>query len=91
VTDVPLTPYEQRALATIEDRLGSDDPDLASALRHGRPAPALRWELPIPPVPPPRRGRGRTGGAQEAGGGSSDQPAGPGRVAAASGPHVPLA
>jgi hypothetical protein len=35
VTDVPLTPYEQRALATIEDRLGTDDPDLASALRRG--------------------------------------------------------
>jgi hypothetical protein len=29
--------------------------------------------------------------AQEAGGGSSTQPPGPGRVAAASGPHVPLA
>jgi hypothetical protein len=37
---MPLTPYEQRALATIEDRLGSDDLDLASALRRGRPAAA---------------------------------------------------
>ena len=32
-----------------------------------------------------------TGDAQEAGGGSSTHPPGPGRVAAASGPHVPLA
>ena len=33
----------------------------------------------------------RRSDAQEAGGGSSTQPPGPGRVAAASGPHVPLA
>ena len=48
MTDMPLTPSERRALATIEDRLGSDDPDLASALRRGRPAPALRrWVRPL--------------------------------------------
>ena len=45
---MPLTPYEQRALATIEDRLGTDDPDLASALRRGRPASELRrWARPL--------------------------------------------
>jgi len=47
VTDVPLTPHEQRALATIEDRLGADDPGLATALRRGRPASELRrWVRP---------------------------------------------
>ena len=48
MTDVPLTPYEQRALATIEDRLGADDPDLAATLRRGRPASELRrWTRPV--------------------------------------------
>ena len=48
MTNVPLTPYEQRALATVEDRLGTDDPDLASALRRGRPASELRrWVRPL--------------------------------------------
>jgi hypothetical protein len=48
VTDVPLTPYEREALATIENGLGADDPDLASALRRGRPASELRrWRRPL--------------------------------------------
>ena len=47
MTDVPLTPHEQRALATIEDRLGADDPGLATALRRGRPTSDLRrWVRP---------------------------------------------
>ena len=41
MTGVSLTPSEQRAPATIADRLGDDDPELAAALRHG-PAPAPR-------------------------------------------------
>lgn len=45
---MPLTPYEQRALATIEDGLGADDPGLATALRSGRPASELlRWKRPV--------------------------------------------
>jgi hypothetical protein len=45
---MPLTPHEQRALATIEDRLGADDPSLATALRRGRPASELRrWVRPV--------------------------------------------
>jgi hypothetical protein len=36
-------------------------------------------------------GGDRTGDAQGVGGGRSTQPPGPGSVAAASGPHVPLA
>ena len=48
MTDVPPTPYEQRALATIEDRLGADDPGLATALRGGHPASDLRrWRRPV--------------------------------------------
>jgi Protein of unknown function (DUF3040) len=47
VTDVALTPHEQRALATIEDGLGADDPGLATALRRGRPVSELRrWVRP---------------------------------------------
>ena len=45
---MPLTPHEQRALATIEARLGADDPNLATALRRGRPTSELRqWVRPV--------------------------------------------
>ena len=48
MTGMPLTPQEQRALATIEEGLGTSDPDLASALRRGRPASELRrWKRPL--------------------------------------------
>ncbi|HWM01767.1 MAG TPA: DUF3040 domain-containing protein [Actinophytocola sp.] len=44
---MPLSPYEQRVLAVIENELGQDDPTLAASLRRGRPPSPIRREVPF--------------------------------------------